>query len=252
MKSSLELAKYLDELLKPWEIEDPSLNGLQVANSGRLSRVGLAVDASLETFRQAREAGVDFLIVHHGLFWGKPTPITGSLYRRIRLLMEADIALYAAHLPLDLHPELGNNAVAMRRLGFENLEPFGLYRGKEIGFAFRLDAPMSRDALLRLLRERLEIPQPVLWPFGPEEIQRGAYVSGDGISTLSEAIDKGLDVLITGEPRHAAYWAAAEAGINVIFCGHYATERWGVWAVGEHLRERFNLPTRFIEAPTGL
>lgn len=250
--NSLELARYLDELLRPQEIEDPSLNGLQVANSGKLSKVGLAVDASIRTFQMAKATGVDFLLVHHGLFWGKPEPITENLYRRIRLLIEGDIALYAAHLPLDLHPELGNNAVAMRRLGFENLTPFGLYRGKEIGFAFRLSSPIPRDALLHLLQERLEIPQPLLWPFGPEKIRSGAYVSGDGISTLPEAIGKGLDVLVTGEPRHAAYWSAAEAGINVIFCGHYATERWGVWAVGEHLRERFGLPTRFLEAPTGL
>ncbi len=245
-----ELREFLDEVLKIGEIEDSSLNGLQVENSGEVTKVGLSVDASLNAFREARKRGVNFLIVHHGLFWGKPQPIRGSLYERIKELIKGNIALYAAHLPLDLHPEYGNNARAMKILGIKEVGDFGNYHGTVIGKDGVLDKPMKREEFSKHLCEKFGSDIKV-WPFGPDEIKRIAYVSGDAISLLPEAIEKGYDAFVTGEPRHSYYWLAYEAGINVFFAGHYATERLGVLAIGELLKEKFGLPIEFLEFPTG-
>ncbi len=249
--NSYELASYLDELLRINEVQDISNNGLQVENGGReVKKVGMAVDASLKSFQEAASRGIDFLIVHHGLFWGKPELIRGAMYRRVKALLDNGIALYAAHLPLDIHPEYGNNAVGLKLLGVEKGEPMGDYHGVLLSWEFELDDPMHRDDFQRLVDEKFSTKS-LIWPFGPAEIRRGAFVSGGAISLLPEAIRRGLDVFITGEPSHAHYWTAVEGGINVILAGHYATERLGVMALGEHVNEKFGIPIEFIELPTG-
>ena len=248
---ALELARYIDELLDIKSFQDDSLNGVQVGNLDKdVKKIGMAVDVSLKAIEKAAEEQVDFLIVHHGLFWSKGERVVRDIYLKVKALIEKDIVLYAAHLPLDAHPEFGNNAVSMKLFGFEDLEPFGTYRGKDIGYAFRLPNPIKLDELKQLIDSRLGCESTV-WRFGKDEIQTGGYVSGGGLLAIREAIEKGLDVLITGEPGHWAYWTAFENRINAIFAGHYITERLGVKALGEHLSDKFGIPSVFIEFPTG-
>ncbi len=246
-----KITDFLDEKLRIKEIDDYSLNGMQIENSGQVNKVGFAVDASLAAFKQAAQESADLLVVHHGLFWDKPLAITGSLYQRLKILLNADIALYAAHLPLDLHNELGNNARVQKVLGWKVSGDFGEYRGIEIGKRVDFDTPVSLDQLENEISKKLKC-KPLVWNFGKEKIKKAGYVSGGAIDLLEQAIDKGLDLFITGEPKHSFYWTAKEAGINVIFAGHYATETLGVKAVSELLAKKFGLDCFFIDLPTGL
>ena len=246
-----ELSYFLDTLLEIHKIEDASLNGLQIDNKGEVNKVALAVDASLDAVREAKNIGSDFLLVHHGLFWGKPVALVGPMYKKIQLLIDSNIALYAAHLPLDIHPELGNNAQIEKVLGWSVSEDFGEYHGVLIGKEVRFKKPILLPNLVNHLQNSLG-SKPQVWDFGPEKVKRLGYVSGDGLSMLYQAIECGMDTFITGEPGHAHYWEAKEAGINVIFAGHYATETLGIKAVGKVIQEKFGLETIFLNLPTGL
>ena len=228
---------------------DVALNGLQVARSAPgLNRVAFAVDASLESFRRAIGAGAEMLFVHHGLFWGARAPLSGTLYGRVRFLVEHDLALYAAHLPLDAHPELGNNIGLARRLGLTAVEPFGAWHGMRIGFKGRLDQPQSLERIAALVGPR---PLSVL-PFGPAEIRSVGIVSGGDPHAVSEAIDERLDLFVTGDASHEIYHEALEARINVLSGGHYATETWGVTLMSEFLHRTTGLDTVVLDIPTGL
>ncbi len=246
-----ELAQHLDEVLKVHEIPDLSLNGLQVDNQGEVQRVGVAVDISERAVAEAIRRKLQFLVVHHGLFWGKVLPITGPLYKRIRQLIQGNVALYAAHLPLDLHPELGNNAVLVRDLGWPDAGEFGEYHGVKIGRWVDFGVPRPLTEVLEELNAYFQ-KSPVLWDFGPAEVRTVAVISGKAVSLLPQVAEQGADLLITGETDHASYWMAAEYGVNVAFYGHYTTERLGVRAVGEYLQQTFGLPYEFIDLPTGL
>ncbi len=248
-----KIVTYLDTYLDLAGFDDTSLNGLQVENSGNVERVGLAVDASLEAFRRARRARMDLLIVHHGLFWGQATPLRGAFYRRIRTLMDADMALYAAHLPLDAHPEVGNNACIARRIGLVDVKPCGLYRGREIGMSGRLPEPTPVEGAMEAVGEGLGLEGQV-WAFGPKKVRTVAVVSGSASEpAFIEALsDMGIDLYVTGETNHTAFHFAREHRINVFYGGHYATERFGIEALGRHMRSKFDLPVRFIDVPTGL
>ncbi len=228
---------------------DAAVNGLQVARSApELSTVAFAVDASMESFRRACDAGADLLFVHHGLFWGAPAPLRGTLYERVHFLVEHDLALYAVHLPLDAHPELGNNIGLARRLGLAAVEPFGLYHGMRIGFKGRLERPQPLERLAALVS-----PRPLsLLPFGPAEVRSVGIVSGGDPHAVSQAIDEGLDLFVTGDASHEIYHEALEAGINVLCGGHYATETWGVTLMSDHLRRTTDLQTLVVDVPTGL
>jgi len=245
-----ELGLFLNNLLKISEIHDDSLNGLQVANSGSVRKVALAVDVSLAAIVEAGKLHADMLFVHHGQFWGKPVALTAGVYKRIRALMDADMALYAAHLPLDLHPELGNNAQIEKILEFPVKRDFGDYHGTVIGKEVVFNEPVSVEAIVERMRKGLNC-DPKVWRFGPDKISRLGYVSGGAISMMDQAVQAGMDAYITGEPAHSAYWTAREAGIHVIFGGHYATETLGVKAVGEVIHKEFGLETVFIDLPTG-
>lgn len=232
--------------------DDPSINGIQVQRRNpEIARVGLAVDACQESFRRAAEESCDMLFVHHGIFWGRESAITGTHYERIRLLIEHDLALYAAHLPLDLHPRFGNNARMARALGLEQVRPFGSYHGTAIGVEGHVAAPARLDDICTTLFGGPEHALSVL-PVGPQRIESVAVVSGGAPRLVSEAIAKGIDLYITGDASHTIYHEALEAGINVIFGGHYQTEVWGVRAVGEYLADELGLETTFIDVPTGL
>lgn len=247
----LEVTKHLDALLRVSEVPDypPAYNGLQVANRGEVSRVAVAVDAAQRTIDQAVRAGADLLIVHHGLFWDGDPRVTERRYHRLRALLEADVAVYSAHLPLDVHPELGNNAILARAIGIEMDGRFGTYRGEPMGVSGPL--AMRREALVARLDELLGGPVRLI-AGGPELTRRVGVVTGGGASAIHDAIDAGIDTFITGEGAHHTYFDAMEGGINLILAGHYATETWGVRALGEHLQERFGLSWEFIDCPTGL
>jgi dinuclear metal center YbgI/SA1388 family protein len=237
--------------LEEFAAADDSQNGLQVANAtGRLKRVAFAVDACLESFRRAREWKADLLFVHHGLFWGRPLPVTKSHYQRLKALLASDCALYAVHLPLDAHPELGNNAGIAALLGLEQIESFGLYKGLKIGIKGRLPEPMSLVDLQRILSSGQNQGLSSL-PFGPERIRSVGIVSGGGASIAMQAVDENLDLFVTGESSHTIYHPCLEAGLHVLFGGHYLTEVWGVKRMCEKVREEMGLETVFLDLPTG-
>ena len=248
----------LDHLLRNWlnidELAaiDSALNGLQVASSRtEVKRVAFAVDASLISFQRAAEWGADLLFVHHGLFWGKALSITGGHYRRIRQLLESDLALYAVHLPLDMHPEFGNNAGIARLLGLEDLKPFGSYKGLKIGFSGYFKEGKTLDEIVAGLCGEGKNALGIL-PFGVEKIKSVGIVSGGAAPEVSDAIDEKLDLYITGDASHTVYHHCLESKINVIFGGHYLTEKWGVKLLGEKLKKEIGLETTFLNIPTGL
>lgn len=254
MKPSVQLAElvlYLNNYLRVADMPDAphALNGLQVANGGTVSRVAAAVDLCEATVRLAAEQGADLLIVHHGLFWGGLEPLIGRRYRRVAGLVTRNIALYSAHLPLDLHPDVGNNAVLARQLGVALRGAFGEEYGIPIGVWGEIDEP--RAALGQRLTGLLG-SAPRLLPFGPERVRRVGIVTGAAGALIGQAAAAGLDTYVTGEGPHHTFFDAEELGVNVFYAGHYATETLGVKALAEHLRARFDLPWTFLDHPTGL
>ena len=246
-----ELVAYLNEYLQieSFLASDSSLNGLVVGGEDKkIGKIGYAVDACQASFDQAVRENVDFLLVHHGLFWGAPLAVTGSHYMRLATLIKHDINLYAAHLPLDAHPEIGNNIQIAKALGLEKIEAFSAYKGQTIGYKGILKEPKT----LKEIANRLGYEKTVLLPFGKEKIQTVGIVSGGASRNVSDALSDGLDLYITGEVEHESYHVALEGGINVLGGGHYVTEIYGVRALAEHLRERFGLEAVFIANPTGL
>jgi dinuclear metal center YbgI/SA1388 family protein len=246
-----DVVRYIDSYLRLESVpDDPrALNGLQAANSGRIGRIAAAVDACQATIDEAAARNAGLLLVHHGLFWGGLETLTGRHGRRVRKLIESDIAVYAAHIPLDCHPEVGNNPVLARGLAIRDLVPFGEYQGCRIGVMGDLSAP--REDLVGAVARLLQTA-PRLLPTGPRQVKRVAVVTGAGASYIGEAREAGADTLITGEGPHHSYFEAEELGVNVIYAGHYATETVGVKALAGHLSGRFQLPWEFLDHPTGL
>ncbi len=246
-----ELTRYLDEYLRLPEVPDypGALNGLQVENSGEVRRIAVAVDAVQATVDRAIREGAGLLLVHHGLFWDGNQPVVGRRYRRLRALLDADVAVYSAHLPLDVHPEVGNNAVLARELRIDIQGSFGEYQGYPLGVWGELD--LSREALCARLDDLL-CCRIKLVPGGPQRIRRVGVITGGAGSMLEAAQEAGLDAFITGEGAHHNYFDAEEGGVNLYLGGHYATEVWGVRALAAHLEERFGLPWSFLDHPTGL
>lgn len=246
-----DLTSYLDAYLKVAEVPDEAgaLNGLQVQNGGTVTKVLAAVDACQASIDRAVEEEADLLVVHHGLFWGGPQPIVGRQWRRLVPLIREDVAVYSAHIPLDCHPEVGNNAVLARELGLRDTEPFGDYRGTLIGVAGRLDA--TRADLVERLGAILGASPQVI-DGGPARVSRVGVITGGGGSMIGSAVRAGIDTFVTGEGAHHTYFDAVEGGINVIYGGHYATETFGVRALAAHIQDRFGLPWTFFDHPTGL
>jgi len=250
------LVARMDSYLRIRELPDESnaVNGLQVENRGVVSRLVAAVDACQATIDHvaatAERDGPALLLVHHGLFWDGNVPITGRRGRRVRALFEADTALYGAHIPLDLHPEVGNNAVLAAKLGIAVEGTFGGYRGVQIGTWGRLSA--DRDALRVRLEQVLDTAQVKLIAGGPQQTSRVGIITGGASSAIADARDLGLDTFITGEGPHHTYFDAIEWGLNVYYAGHYATETVGVQALAAKLSSEFELPWSFHHHPTGL
>jgi dinuclear metal center YbgI/SA1388 family protein len=227
------------------------MNGLQVECSREITKIATAVDACKESITRAARYGAELLIVHHGLFWGEMTPITGVLGMRIGSLFSKGISLYAAHLPLDCHDEIGNNIGLARLLELRDLETFGRYRGIEIGLCGALPGRATVQSLSARLKKQFG-EAPKVFPFGKSDIKKLGVVSGGGSSLAQQAKDAGCDTLLTGEPAHSVYHTAREARINLVCAGHYATETLGVKALGELIERELGLPSRFIDIPTGL
>jgi len=245
------LVRFLDETLDIRSFrQDKSLNGLQVEGRAEVRTVALAVDACGESISRAVRRRADLLLVHHGLFWGETAPVTGILARRLGRLLGAGCSLYAAHLPLDCHPSLGNNARLAASLGIARTERFGEYAGVEIGLCGELPRPAGLKSLAAGVRRRLGGPVRSL-PFGPRLVRRLGIVSGAGASLAQAAAEAGCDALLTGETSHSSYHTARECGVSLVFAGHYATETAGVLALGELIAGRFGLRTFFIDLPTG-
>ncbi len=247
------VAAYLDTYLRIAEVPDSpqALNGLQVANSGTVTGIVAAVDATQDTIDgiSGRDGPGRLLLVHHGLFWDGNQPVTGRRYRRLRSLLQHEIAVYSAHIPLDVHPEMGNNVALAEMLGMPVQGWFGQHRGVPIGVWGELTITM--DDLVRRLDAGLETRSKLI-PGGPDHAARVGIISGAGGSAIGEAIAAGLDTFITGEGAHHTYFDAAEGGINVIYAGHYATEILGVQRLARHLSDRFDVPWEFHRHDTGL
>jgi len=252
-----ELARYTDTVLETGTTPDypNAVNGVQMSNRSPIRKVAAAVDFSTRAIEGAVASGANLLVVHHGMFWGGLEPITGSQYRRIQMLIEADIAVYSSHLPLDRHPTLGNNALLAKQLGLQPSAPFARFEDTFIGL--RGESDVETAAIITAAREfartcggdlRTSLVQPGL------RTRKWAICTGAGASadTLSEATSMGVDTLIVGEGPHWTAIHAEENDLAIIYGGHYATETLGVCALAQHLSEKYDLPWSFISAPTGL
>jgi len=247
-----ELVSYLDDYLRLNEIEDFGPQGLQVeADNEQIERIALAVDAAPEVIAAAAAWNADMLLVHHGILWRSVERIAGPLGQRVRLLLANGINLYAAHLALDAHPSVGNNAVLAQMMGAEVEAWWCPQGGVMIGVCGPVETGLTLAALAQRAEEQLATRVRVL-PHGPETVSRLAIISGFGADEVGAAKAVGADTFLTGETSHAHYWAAADHGLNVLFAGHYATETVGVRALGDHLAQRFGLATKFLDFPTGM
>src|SRR5437764_7320751 len=246
-----EIVSHADAYLRIAEIGDwdNALNGLQIENSGRVTKIGAAVDVSTRVLSAAAKKDVDLLIVHHGLFWPGLQPVTDALQRQLKLAFENDIALYGAHLPLDVHPKVGNNAQLAASLGLKSTRPFLEEKGQLIGL--KANASRSRDELIRQLRNAVGSPVKA-FNFGPKTTRVIGIVTGGAGSEIYRVASEKIDTFLTGEAPHWAAVAAEELGINLLLAGHYATETFGVKALAAHLSKRFKIPWTFIDFPTGL
>lgn len=250
-----EIVSFLDAELRTGEIPDypNALNGLQLENrSGGVTRVVAAVDASLPVLRAAAESqghGGTLLIVHHGLFWQGLQRHTGPAFAKLRSAQDADLAIYSSHIPLDIHPTLGNNILLARAIGLQNPELFFPWKGVELGVSGTIAG--GRESLQERLTEAVG-SRVHLCPGGPEHAGRVGIITGGAGSEVAAIAEAGIDTFITGEGPHWSFPLAEELGLNVLYAGHYATETFGVRALAGLLANRFSLEQRFIDRPTGL
>ncbi|MBP9914560.1 MAG: Nif3-like dinuclear metal center hexameric protein [Opitutaceae bacterium] len=244
MTTLSDLVAYCDKRTRRAAFTDypGSFNGLQVANSGRVTRIGAAVDAGAVPFRQAVAAGIDFLIVHHGMYWDMPRPITGPVYDRVATLINGNCALYSSHLPLDAHPQIGNNALLARQLGLKPHRTFIPSDGGDIGCI--APSALSRTALRKKLKSLY--PRVTAIEYGSAKPREIAFCSGSGASALAHVLASGADTFVTGELREEHFNLAQENKLNLYLCGHYATEVHGVIALAAELGKKFKLPWQFI------
>jgi dinuclear metal center YbgI/SA1388 family protein len=243
------LIAYLDGLLDAQRGRDFGPNGLQVEGRAEIARVATGVSACEELFERAAQIGADAVLVHHGILWDfGPRRLVGFHGRRVASLLRHGLNLIAYHLPLDRHPELGNNALACRQLGLEELEPFGIHEGLPVGFRGRFAEPVAKSELIRRATEVFgQAPQ--VFGAGPATVSTMGMISGGAQRELYQAIDEGLDAYVTGEAAEWVVNISREAGIHYLACGHYATERLGIRALGEHLAREFGLEVEFIDVP---
>lgn len=246
-----ELVEYLDTFLRVREIEDfpGAFNGLQLENNGEVTCVAAAVDACGPVMQTAAREGADLLLAHHGMFWKGGAPLTGALYRKTRSAIESGLAVYSAHLPLDQHPELGNNILLAKAVGMKKSEPFLPMLNGHLGLKGRMNVSLKQ--LTASLERAVEGPVHVA-AGGPPKAGMVGIVTGGGGGEIHRAAAEGIQTFITGEGPHWSYTAAEELGVNLLYAGHYATETFGVRALARHLEKKFGLPWKFVHHPTGL
>lgn len=241
----------LDSILDVASIPDypGAINGLQLAGREEVAKVGAAVDASLPVVREAVATGIDLLIVHHGLFWSGAQPIVGGLHEKLKLALDAEMAIYSCHIPLDVHPELGNNALLAKSIGMTQTEAFFDWKGIKLGLK-----GVPGGSLKQLVAEvEAAVDAGVhVCAAGPAEAGLVGVITGGAGSEISAVAAEGIDTFITGEGPHWSYTAAQELGVNVIYAGHYATETFGVRALASHLAAEFGIEQSFVHHPTGL
>ncbi len=247
----VDLVDYLDRFLAIETIQDYGENGLQVEGADEVALLAYAVDACQETIDAAVKGKASMLMVHHGLFWGKPLLVVGPHRKRLKALLDGDCSLYAAHLPLDLHAQVGNNVELARRLGFQIEGRFGLAFGNPIGVVAEAPSALSRELLVAKVAEVCG-GSPVVLPGGPQVVRRVGLMSGNAPREVMSALTAGCDTYITGETDHASFHLAFEYGVNVICAGHYATETFGIKALSMHIEQELGIPGFFIDRPTGL
>ena len=251
MSALAPIVTHLDRYLRTAEVADYSgaWNGLQVENSGAVVKIAAAVDACEAVIAEAVARGASLLLVHHGLFWGGVQPLTGVVRRKVKAALDGDLAIYSSHLPLDLHPVVGNNALLAQALGFKRCAPFFFEKGAHLGVQTR--AALSLSELARRL-ERVLGSAPHLAPGGPGKTARIGIVTGGAGGEVARAAAEGVDTFITGEGPHHSYTLAEELGVNLFYAGHYATETFGVRALAAQVAGKFRVPWEFIDHPTGL
>lgn len=246
-----ELSGFLDTYLRVAEIQDwPNAhNGLQIQNSGEVLKIAAAVDACEYTIQEAAEQGANFLLVHHGMLWNGAQKFVGGVYNRLKTAITEDVAVYSAHLPLDMHPVVGNNVILGQLLGLQKTQPFLFERNQWIGVKARTSLPV--EELVDRVEAAVEGPVRLI-PGGPSHVRFVGVVTGGAGSEIQKAKSEGVDTFITGEGPHWTFAAAEELGINVIYAGHYATEVFGVKALAAHVAKKFRMDWTFIDHPSGL
>jgi dinuclear metal center YbgI/SA1388 family protein len=250
-----EITNYLNQELSVASFDDSAHNGLQIESpSASISTVGFAVDAGYSVLREAVERGCQLLVVHHGVLWGKEQPVTGVWAKKLALCLSKGLSLYAAHLPLDGHPTLGNAAVLAREvLRAVALRPEFDYHGSPIGVAAELSTPLSLEAITDMLaRCDGATNPPLVLPFGKKTVSRVGIATGSATFMIPHAARMGLDLFVTGEPKQESYHVAKELGLSVICMGHYASETFGVRALQRILESRYGVKTEWISEPTGI
>lgn len=247
----IKLLKYIDKLLNIKKINDSSVNGLQIEGAENIKILCGAVDASLKTIEEAAQMKAEMLIVHHGIFWkNNPLVVSGFHKKRIKTALDANLNLYAAHLPLDLHPVCGNNIQICNILGLKNIKPFGNYNGVNIGFYGELSGKIKFNDFNTFYNKKIGRPNAVVKACG--FVKKIGVVSGGGSGLFHECAELDIDTFITGEQNYTALNHALESGINIIFGGHYNTEVYGVRALLNMVHEKFKLKTYFIDIPSDI
>lgn len=245
MTTREDVVRFLDDYLQSAAVPDSSLNGLQVEGRAQVRKIVFGVSACMELFKRAKAVGADMIVVHHGLLWGKEQALTGTFGRRAGFLLQNRISLLGYHLPLDKHPVIGHNALLLKALGAQNVRPFALYHGQEIGFYGDIK-PALRRAVIRTL-EKACAGKAFVLPFGPDTIRTVGAVSGGGWSMISDAAALGLDLFVTGSLDEPAQELCREGALNCAALGHYNSEKPGVLALMALVRSRFDAETEFIE-----
>ncbi len=249
MPTLKEIVAFCDARTRQKEIKDfdGAYNGLQLENNGEVTKVAAAVDAGQRPFEAAIAAGVDFLICHHGLYWVPPTPLTGNSYQKIKTAINGNLAVYGAHLPLDGHPEIGNNALLADALGLQKIDTFLSYEGNDM--AVIAAGPKGGRAELA---EKLKALFPNTYSaieYGSDAPKRIGILTGSGQSAVPHLKANNIDTLVTGELRQHHFNMAQELGLNLYPCGHYATEVFGVQALAKEVAATFGIEYTFIEQP---
>ncbi|MBI5622890.1 MAG: Nif3-like dinuclear metal center hexameric protein [Elusimicrobia bacterium] len=243
-----DIIRFLDGYLAVKDVKDRSTNGLQVEGGAKVSKAAFGVSASRALFEAAGRWGAQMVVVHHGMLWGKSQVFKGPFKARVQALLQRDMTLLAYHLPLDLHPEVGNNSQILRYFRARQLKPFGMYDGQSIGFKGVLPKPLSLLEVCAVLKERLD-SSPLVHPFGPAKVKTLGVISGGASDMVDQAAGAGLDLYVTGEPNEPLQEACREHGINCVCAGHYDSEKAGVLALADLVRRRFRVETRFIDVP---